>query len=462
MKCISCGAELANPTDRLCPACSAKMADIVNKQKAAAEAQAPQEPPAAPHSSTESMQQASPSPTPSTAKKPVTPQAPAVNPNQPIRMQTSPKSQKVLRERTKKIKMAPQANTDVNRAYTPAPPRKHLNPMFTVAGISFVILIILGGLIGIYPYVEAAPIVKGIDAKLPETEQAMTKTILSVQKSSEFEIDSMRDNNQVGAIKIFSQDIAARIPKTLKEDDTFSVVFSGDVAGTSVGTQFAYDSTIQQYEDLTDNSEHLLKQAKLAHEDLAKIQNYSSNLWIADSVSDHLREVLATEEKLLTETEAIIDFQKFNIKLNKRMDDIGAGLQIAFLSDNPDLIASALSASAKDLKKLQQDFTLLPKPEGSEEIVEDTNESLKLVTKLFEQMNEAFTQRNLSKLTAVTNQFLVDAARFSNSSADKTKRFWKNLPLGDIFKQWQNKKDSLIQEVQDIENNPIYGLTSGS
>ncbi len=273
----------------------------------------------------------------------------------------------------------------------------------------------------------------------------------------------MQSNDQIGAIETFSREIATRIPqKQEKEAFGFDSLFQGDVAGASVGTQFAYDSVLEQYEDLTDNSAQLLKSAQSAHKELLDIQDYSSNLWIADNVSDHLRELLSAEEKLLNEIETVIEFQKFNIKLTKRVDDIGAGLEMAFLSDDPDIIASALSASAKDLKKLQQEFTLLPKPGGSEEVVEDTNESLRIVTQLFENMNEAFIQRDINKLTTATNQFLVDAARFGNSSADKTKRFWKDLPLGEMFKEWTAKKDSLMEEIQNVENSPIYGLTSGS
>ena len=444
MNCINCGKPTIRQGDRLCPHCASQFIRSISAAKA--------------EQGEQTEKTALRPPAETTPDKPSTPK-PNPQPAPTYHSQTSqtehhPKNQKIVNPQVRPVQSPIPPPPP-----PPAPEKKiELNLFGLLSVVALVVvLIILGYIFGIYPYIEASNYTTEITLALPESEIAHQEAILQIQNIAQYNLEQMTEPIQISRLNRLAGEVAALDYDPTSPRIQLPILPNDDrVAGLQSGDALAYDTILEEQSQQVFLAEKYYDEAVSKHKAIEQIYNQSPNMWVARDLTKLLSPLIDTGDAILDEVDAIIKFQNFFVELTKRTEDMNVAMEQAFLTEDLQVIETTLNESNQEFEAFHETFKLLPKPTSSEKVVEAINELFNIVIEFNNEVASAFETDDLYRMLTATNQFYVDSAKVENRINSDEKEFWEQIPLGELFDTWKARKNSVLDQTHALDSNPLY------
>ncbi len=315
-------------------------------------------------------------------------------------------------------------------------------------------------LFGVYPYVEAREIAQALNKSLPAAEIANQELLVAIQEIANYDLQQVDTEEQIGQIQTHLAQIQNK-RTTLTNDKLLAD--SGQVAGertTIYPDELAYDPEIEAQSQLALTANQKLYEARTLHEEMIELRDNNASLWVGEKLIDKLQPLTTTSQELLDEADAVVKFNDFSITLAKRTDDMLVAIDQAFLTGDVSVIANTIGDAANQMNELRVIFGQLKRPRGSEDLYNTVDEMLKISETFYNDLQVAIEQDDLLLFESAVNQFLVDFSSNGNRISDDITSFWQSLELGNLFDQWKEHKQTLLQEIKAVEASPLYNASA--
>ncbi len=342
-------------------------------------------------------------------------------------------------------------------------PNSKLIPIISFAGISCVILMII--LISIFlPYYEIKSPVNVLSSQLPQTKIEYKEIIDGLKSIAQSNREFLPQPDQISSTKRLINELA-QLPlnqpdPSLNESPRLFTDLKGMVAGMQTGIPLSNDRSMMSIKALVDQLETYLQHGIQNQNIYQNFADQIPNSSLGNQLRSHTQEFSNTSIPYLNEATIVLNYYKFNFDLALRLDEIGTGLQNAFVSEDVDTISQTLDDVITDLTNYNQLFGTLAKPNGAESQSNLITSTLQITNHFFKEVSASIATDDYDRMVTAANLYIESTNQTQTNSASDPEEFWNNLVINDLYSHFNNAIQSLKDSLNTITASSGYQVVS--
>ncbi len=333
-----------------------------------------------------------------------------------------------------------------------------LIPLISFAGISCIILTII--LLSVFlPYYEIKSPVSVLMRRLPQTEIEYKSLLDGLKSIAQSDPAFLPQPDQISSTNRIVQELAQLSQNQLTPQDKSKQLFSdlkGMVAGMQTGIPLSSNQTFTETKSLVDQLENYIANSNQNQTIYQSLTTQIPQSSLGSQLITQIGSLNNISRQYLNESAIVLDYYKFNLDLALRLDEMGAGLQNAFVSEDVVTINETLNDVITDLTSYNQLFTSLAKPTGAESQSNLISSTLKITNRFFTEVAQSIETGDYDRMVTAANLYIESTNQTQNNSTGDPEEFWNNLAINNLYDRFHVTVQSLKELLNTVTTSSGY------